>query len=193
MKATDVKNNFFRTIVKIGVNLFGGNSTKQIYNAALDGKLEERIESTPEEDIYGLSKGMKEESINTKLIIDNEQKSMIDVIENQLTENQGIVNKNYNARTGQSGLSDMGTVIGGHTVKVWTDDNENNNNSIIVHLYVHDSFDFEKRKDRNLIGEILTTVGRKANLPKTDINVWYDLKFRYSYEENGMKEYYYVE
>ena len=195
----DIKETFFKTIVWTGVNLLGGDSTKNIYNDALTDSLNtdeetDIIKSTPENDTYGLSKGLRDEAGITKVIINGKEYSMIDTFAKELTAGQGKINKEYAAKTGESGLSDMGTVIGGHNVNIFTDINASNSDFVIVHIYATDTFNFEPGNGkRNPIGEALTTIGRAADLPVAKIHIYYDLKFGYKYNEEGKKVYYYAE
>ena len=186
----NIKTEAARLITKVGVNLFGGDVTKQLFNAALEGPLGD-ITSENNQSLYNLiSGGLKKEVGNTKIW--NEEtpcSKLLDIIIEELNNN-GVVFGDYNAKIGELGSRDMGTAIGGHTVHIESSVDANGN--VSVRITANDYFNFEKREDRTFFEEALTAIGRNAGLPASDegvkITVQYDLVFK-----KNTEGYYYAE
>ncbi len=176
-----IKQGFFKAIVFVGVNLFGGESTKKIYNAALNREFQGL--PTLNGDDYGVSEGLKNEAGNTYLLDEGayEGKDLIQFLQ------ETVGNRNYNEE-GYSvdvrktpGFSDMETAIGKYRVTILDISEMNGITTVTIHA--HDVFNFESQIENNGrpgFNEFVTGLAREAGLgsDSTTIDVTFELKFR---------------
>ncbi len=190
----DMIESFFKAIVRTGVNLLGGDSTKNIYNSELN----ETFNGLPTKDgdDYGVSEGLKNEIGQT--YVQKSEIKLIDVLIADLGGKNSILGNHYFVDVRKNhGFSDMETAIGKYEATVVDVNLSEIDKTVTLRINTYDTFDFDPQVEENRPGfnEFVTWLANQAGLgsPVTIIDVNYELTFRYTTDEKGAKIYSYVE
>jgi RHS repeat-associated protein len=185
VKYTDPDGNdyrsFCRGLVFLLVNVFGGPVTKAMYNASLNGSLQD-VNATPQNDTYGLSTALKKEVNNITI----GGVGLLKQISNKMSKGEFEGSAPNDVKVGKYGGSDLAFTIGGIENLEWNKIHEDEEGTITINVTIKDTFNFEKR-NRGGLGEFLTGLGRDGELKEAKITASFTLQFRK--KEDGNYEY----